>query len=298
LNGSQALARVYRFDVAVTREVGDTTEELPSIVRARRLLHIALAVFALGAFGLAAVLAIAPPQGAPSVAPETTAAVDAEAQRLATVLDSTTKAVHAQAEAMTNGPQIRAGIMTDAATVKDLVANELQLPRNLNQTLELVQLRDGTRTVLLTLPEGSPPIGAGTAARFAIDGRKQVAVVVALPIAPYDAASTVTGKLVLSTPLDFMMTRENLAQIAMRATLSGDGWRFVVANADGDTGPTIVRPIAIAPNWSIAPLVLEVAPRLSASAATWAGPVRLGAAGIGLVFAIVLAFGLYRNRDP
>ena len=289
---------MYGFCVAVTREVGETTEELPSVVRARRLLHVALAVFALGAFGLAAVLAIAPPQGAKAVAPETVAAIDAEAQRLAVVLDSTTKAVHAQAEAMTTGPQIRAGVMTDAATVKDLVTSELQLPRNLNQTLEVVQLRDGARTVLLTLPEGSPPIAAGTAARFAIDGRKHVAVVVAPPIAPYDATSTITGKLVLSTPLDFTVTRENLAPAAVRATLSGEGWKYIIANADGESGPTIVLPIAVAPNWAIAPLVLEVAPRMSSAPAPWAGPVRLGAAGIGLVLALVLGLSFYRNRDP
>lgn len=289
---------MYGFGVGGTREVGDTTEELPSLVRARRLLHVALAVFSLAAFGLATVLALAPPQGAAVVAPESTAAIEAEAQRLAVVLESTMKAVHAQALAMTTGPQIRAGIMTDAATVKDLVTSELQLPRNLNQTLEVVQLRDGARIVLLTLPEGSPPIAAGTAARIAIDGRRELAVIVAPPIAPYDEASPITGKLVLSTPLDFTMTRDNLAPTAMRATLSGPGWKYVLANTEGDAGDHIVRQVALAPAWGIPPLVLDVAPRLTSVVATWAGPVRLGAAGVGLVLALVLAFRLYRNRDP
>ncbi len=290
--------RVYGFGVVMTREVGETTEELPSLVRARRLLHIALAVFSLAAFGLAAVLTLAPPQGARIVAPATAAAVDAEAQRLAVILESTTKAVHAQAFAMTTGPQIRAGIMTDAATVKDIVASEVQLPRNLDQTLEVVQVKDGARAVLLTLPEGSPPVAAGTAVRIAIDGRRQVAVVIALPIAPYDAASPITGELVLSTPLDFTVSRENLAQTAMRAQLSGAGWKYVLANAEDEAGPSIVRPVALSPAWNIAPLSLEVAPRLSSAMATWVGPARLGAAGIGLVLALVLGLSLYRNRDP
>ena len=290
--------RVYGFGVEMTREVGETTEELPGLVRARRLLHVALAVFSLAAFGLATVLTIAPPHGARKVAAETAAAIDAEAQRLAVILESTTKAEHAQVLAMTTGPQLRAGIMTDAATVKDLVASELQLPRNLNQTLEVVQIKDGVRAVLLTLPEGSPPIATGTSARFAVDGRRQVAVVIALPIAPYDAASPITGELVLSTPLDFTITRENLAQAAMRASLYGAGWKYVLANADGEAGPSIVRQVSLAPAWSIAPLTLDVAPRLSSAAAPWAGPVRLGAAGIGLVLALVLGLSLYRNRDP
>jgi hypothetical protein len=161
-----------------------------------------------------------------------------------------------------------------------------------------VQIKDDARIVLLTLPEGSPPIAPGTAARIAIDGRRQVAVVIALPIAPYDAASTITGKLVLSTPLDFTVTRENLAQSAVRASLSGAGWKYVLANAEGEAGPSIVRTIALAPEWNIPPLTLEVAPRLSSAVATWAGPVRLGAAGIGLVLALVLGLSLYRNRDP
>lgn len=278
------------------REVGDTTEELPSIRAARRLLHLALAVFALAAFGLAAVLVIAPPRSTPTVAPETTAAIDAEAKRLAMILDSTLEAVHAQALAMTSGSQIRAGVMTDAATVKDLVTSDVQLPRNLNQTLEIEQLRDGKRAVLLTLPEGSPPVGAGAAARIALDGKKQLAVVVALPIAPYDPASPISGELVLSTPLDFTVARENLAPTALRATLSGTGWKYALASAEGDAGPTIVRPIALAPTWNLAPLTLEVAPRMASTAVTWAAPLRLGAVGIGLALLLVLGLGLYRNR--
>lgn len=287
---------MYRSYVSLTREVGDVTEELPSIRSARRLLHVALAVFALAAFGLAAVLVIAPPRTTPSVAPETTRAIDAEAKRLAMVLDSTLQAVHAQALAMTSGSQIRAGVMTDAATVKDLVTSDVQLPRNLNQTLEIVQLRDGQRAVLLTLPEGSPPVGAGAAARIEIDGKKQLAVVIALPIAPYDAASPVTGELVLSTPLDFTVARENLAPAAVRATLSGAGWKYVLASAEGDAGPAIVVPVALAPTWKLAPLTLEVAPRMASTVVTWAAPLRLGAVGIGLVLLLVLGLGLYRNR--
>jgi hypothetical protein len=160
------------------------------------------------------------------------------------------------------------------------------------------QLSDAARTLLLTLPEGSPPIAAAAGARFAVDGRKQVAVVVALPIAPYDPTSPLTGELVLSTPLDFTLTRENLAQVAVRASLSGTGWKYLIANADGDAGPQITRQVAVDPGWHVAPLVLEVAPRLSGSAAAWTAPARLGAAGIGLVLALVLGLSLYRNRDP
>lgn len=290
--------RVYGSRVPLIREVGETTEELPSIRTARRLLYVALVVFALAAFGVAGVLVAAPPRTAPTIDPAATAAIDAEAARLATVLESTLQSVHAQALAMTRGGQIRAGIMTDAPTVKDLVTSDVQLPRNLNQTLELVQARDGQRTVLLTLPEGSPPIGHGAPARIALDGRSQLAAVIELPIAPYDPASTVTGEIVLSTPLDFALTRENLAPHALRAELAGSGWRHRMSSAQQDEAPTVVREISLAPHWGIAPLKLEVAARLTTRIARWAAPVRLTAVGIGLVLLLVLGLGLYRNRAP
>lgn len=284
--------------MTLKREVGETTEELPSVRAARRLLHVALAVFALAAFGLAAVLSLAPPQGAKTVPAEIPVAVEAEAKRLAMVLESTVTAVRAQAEAMASGPQIRAGVMTDAATMKDLVGSEVQLPRNLNQTLEIVQFSGGVRNVLLTMPEGSPPIAAGNGTRFAIDGRKQAAVVVAVPIAPYDPASPLTGRIVLSTPLDFAVTLDNLAPFAVRATLSSEGWTYNIANGDAEAGAMIRHPIALPAAWNVPPVLLEVAPRMTSAPATWVGPARLAALGIGLVLVLVLGLGLYRNRAP
>ncbi len=278
--------------------MGDTTDELPRIVLARRTLHFALGAFAAGLFGIAALFTVLPPVGASTVPPETTAAVDAEAQRLAMILDTTTKSVHLQAETMTGGPQIRAGVMTDAATVKDLVTTELQLPRNLNQTLQVLQVRDGTRSVLLTVPEGAPPIAQDPGAtRFVLDGRKQLAVVVAAAIAPYDPASTITGALVLSTPLDFTLTRENLAAHAANIDLIGQGWTFSIARASGATAEPIERKLSLAPEWGVAPLTLEVVPRLRSTTARWVDPVRFAAAGLGLVFALVLGLSLARTRN-
>lgn len=281
------------------QEVGDTTDELPRIVRARRTLHFALGAFALALFGVAAVFTIMPPVGASAVAPESTAAIDAEAQRLGMILETTTKSVHLQAETMTGGPQIRAGVMTDAATVKDLVTTELQLPRNLNQTLEVLQIREGSRAVLLTVPEGAPPISpdaGGT--RFVLDGRKQLAVVVAAPIAPYDPASTITGALLLSTPLDFTLTRDNLATHAARISLAGQDFTYSIADDSSAAATPVERKLVLPTAWGVAPLTLEVAPRLRASTARWVDPVRFSAAGLGLVLALVLGLSLARTRHP
>ncbi|CAN5810169.1 hypothetical protein BH11MYX3_BH11MYX3_11330 [soil metagenome] len=299
---------MYRCDVSVQRgeperelrqEVGETTDELPRVVRARRTLHFALGAFGLAMFGLAALFTVRPPVGGSAVPPEATAAIDAEAQRLGMIIETTTKSVHLQAETMSGGPQIRAGVMTDAATVKDLVTTELQLPRNLNQTLEMLQIREGSRSVLLTVPEGAPPIAPGSGGtRFVIDGRKQLAVVVAAPIAPYDPASTITGVLVLSTPLDFTLTRENLAAYAARIELAGDHCTSAIASDSGAAAEPIQRRLALEPAWGVAPLTLEFAPRLRAATARWVDPVRFTAGGLGLVLALVLGLSLIRTRSP
>jgi hypothetical protein len=188
--------------------------------------------------------------------------------------------------------------MTDAATVKDLVTSEIQLPRTLNQTLELVQLMDAKRTLLLRIPDGSPPIGATVSGetRFEIDGRGELAVVVGATVAPVDNTSTITGTLVLSTPIDFTLTRENLAPYASRISVVGDKWTFPLAQVETDAGITTRTPVLLSATTS--PVTLEVSPRVTPAKAPWVFPAKL-VAGIGaFVVAMVLALSLYRNRDP
>ena len=284
--------------LGVGYEVGDNTDLLPRVAAAKRNLHIALGMIAIGLLGFAALLIIKPPMNPGAVSPETTAGVEAEAKRLGIVIDATIKAARSQADTMSRGTQIRAGVMTDAATVKDLVTSEIQLPRNLNQTLELVQLMDAKRILLLRMPDGSPPVGATVPAetRFEIDGRGELAVVVGASVAPVDNTSTITGTLVLSTPIDFTLTRENLAPHASRIAVVGDKWTFPLAQVETDAGITSRVPVPL--TTSATPVTLEVSPRVSPAKASWVFPAKL-IAGIGaFIVAMVLALSLYRNRDP
>lgn len=282
----------------VSYEVGDHTDLLPRVAAAKRNLHITLGTIAVALLGFAALLIIKPPMNAGSVSAETTLGIDNEAKRLGIVIDATIKAARNQADTMSRGTQIRAGIMTDVATVKDLVTSEIQLPRNLNQTLELVQLMDAKRNLLLRMPDGSPPIGATVSAemRFEIDGRGELAVVVGAPVAPVDNTSAITGTLVLSTPIDFTLTRENLAPHASRIVLAGDKWKFPLAQNEADAG--ITTSIAVPLTASTAPLSLEVSPRVTPAKASWVFPAKLAAGIAAFVVAMVLALSLYRNRDP
>ena len=277
--------------------VGDTTDLLPRVAAARRNLHILLAVLTVGLLAVVVVLSLRPPMTAGRVSAETSAALEAEARRLALIIKATLDSSRNQATTMAQGTQIRAGVMTDAATVKDLVTSEIQLPTTLNQTLELAQLTDAQRTILLRMPEGAPPIGVTHAgeARFEIDGRKELAAVVGVPIIPVDPKAAMLGALILSTPLDFAVTKDNLAAHATRIAISGDNWSFPIARAAGDAGPAQQLPIAIdgAPK-----LVLDVEPRVAATAASWVMPAKLVGGVTALVLALVLAISLYRNRDP
>lgn len=277
--------------------VGDTTDLLPRVAAARRNLHILLTVLTVGLLAVVVVLSLKPPMTAGSVSAETSSALDAEAKRLALVIKATLDSSRNQATTMSQGTQIRAGVMTDAATVKDLVTSEIQLPRTLNQTLELVQLMDAQRNVLLRMPEGAPAVGVTHAGeiRFEIDGRKELAAVVGVPIVPVDKDAQMLGELILSTPLDFAVTKDNLGALATRIAISGDKWSLPIAESPGTAGPAQHLPIAIdgAPK-----LVLDVEPRASVSAAGWVLPAKIGGGVIALILALVLAISLYRNRAP
>lgn len=281
----------------VDHSVGDTTDLLPRVVAARRNLHILLTVLTLGLLAVVAVLSVKPPMTGGRVPAETSAAIEAEAKRLALVIQATLESSRTQAATMSRGTQIRAGVMTDAATVKDLVTSEIQLPTTLNQTLELVQLMDAQRTVLLRMPDGAPAIGVTHAGetRFEIDGRKELAAVVGAPIVPVDEKAQMLGELILSTPLDFAVTKDNLAAHATKIAISGEKWSLPIATADGASGPAQHVPVPLdgAPT-----LVLDVEPRVAASAAGWVLPVKIGGGVLALIFALVLAISLYRNRDP
>ncbi len=277
--------------------VGDTTDLLPRVAAARRNLHILLTVLTVGLLAVVVVLSLRPPMAAGNVSAETSEAVAEEARRLSLIIKATLDSSRKQAATMSQGTQIRAGIMTDAATVKDLVTSEIQLPTTLNQTLELVQSMDGKRTVLLRMPDGAPAVGVTHAGetRFEIDGRKELAAVVGVPIVPVDKDAPMLGELILSTPLDFAVTKENLAAHATRIAISGKEWSLPIAESPGTSGPAQHVPIPLdgAPK-----LVLDVEPRVAASSASWVLPAKIGGGVLALIFALVLAVSLYRNRAP
>lgn len=281
----------------VDHSVGDTTDLLPRVAAARRNLHILLVVLTAGLLTVVVVLSLRPPRAGSSVSAETSAALAEEARRLSLVIKATLDSSRNQATTMSQGTQIRAGIMTDAATVKDLVTSEIQLPRTLNQTLELVQLMDAQRTVLLRMPDGAPAIGVTHAGetRFEIDGRKQLAAVVGVPIVPVDQNAQMLGELILSTPLDFDVTKDNLAAHATKVAISGDKWSLPIADAPGTAGPAQHIPIPIP---GAPALALDVEPLAASSTASWVLPIKLGAGVLALVLALVLAISLYRNRAP
>ena len=103
------------------------------------------------------------------------------------------------------------------------------------------------------------------------------------------------GELILSTPLDFAVTKDNLAAHATKIAISGDRWSLPIAESPGTAGPA--QHIAIALDGA-PKLALDVEPRASAAVAGWVLPAKIGGGVVALILALVLAISLYRNRDP
>ena len=167
----------------------------------------------------------------------TTAALDTDAEKLASILDSEVRAAHLRADSIATMPMLRAAIETDAATLKDMAGTDFILTPKPGEVLELFQLRERGPASLLRIPEGAPPVEAlaGNQTRIASDGRG-LTITVGSPIARQQAG--VGGAVVLSVPLDLTLIKKRVADHARSAQVLGFG--APVRLVDGDTAGTPV----------------------------------------------------------
>jgi hypothetical protein len=166
--------------------------------------------------------------------------LEARAEMIGTTLDGEARAAAVRAEAIAASPVLRAGIETDAGTLADMAHdNDLVLPLQRGDIIEVFQVRDGKRALLLRLPAGAAPLSA-PAARTRIEAHDHRVVVVAKAAIPRHA-SGVAGEIVLSTPVDLAEVSTRISQHASGAVLDGLGEAIVLV--DGGT-PTVRIPIA------------------------------------------------------
>jgi hypothetical protein len=256
------------------------TEIIPRVVLARRRRAIVFLVLAAVALTTAAVTLLI--RKREHVAPATREALTADGQKLAVILHAAFKQTHDRAEGFAGTPVLEAGIMTDAATLSDIIKTEYKLKTRGGETLELFQLRPHQVTSLLRLPVEAPPIAfTRDGHRTRLDNRDGLAVVVTADVAPYKATPELSGQLAVAARVD--ISSLPLAAHALEVNLVGGGPPIPLLARRGSGNPITV-PVPLDAKWQVGELALHAVPVLTKYLPGWVVPVRYTALGLGLMF--------------
>jgi len=273
------------------------TEVLARVVWARKRPSLAwLLVAALTFAGAVAITLLAPrPE---SVERSTIKSINAIAVELGKAVDATAAAAHARVGKLAEANVMRAAILTDAATVADVLHDELKVSMASGEALEVFQVHDGKTQSLIRMPSTGASLPTVKDKDVAIvhisDGA--VDVVVGAPIEQLKQgegyATDRSGEIVLAVPVDLDAIRGHLAEHAKAALLevAGASHPIVPASQSG-TGIRVKVPS------NTAELSLAVVPMSTSHRATWLNPVRYGVAGTGALMLLVFAL-LFVIRKP
>jgi hypothetical protein len=256
------------------------TEIVPRVVFARRrraVLFLALAAFA---FTLAAASLLIPKQHRVEQATKDT--ITADAQQLGVLLHAALKQTLDRAEGFAGTPVLEAGILTDAATVADIVKTEYRLKTRPGETLELFQVRGDAVTSLVRVPPAAAPVAFVKGKRARIENRKGLAVVASAEVAPYNNATDLAGELAVAVDLD--LSKLHLARTTVEANLIGAGAPIPLIERVGQGGAAYTVPVPLDAKWQLGQLALHAVPVMTAYHASWVLPLRYGALGLGLAF--------------
>lgn len=230
----------------------------------------------------------------------TTLALQDEAAEIGRTVDAAADAAHQRADGIANTAMMRAAILTDAATVADMMKSEFQLQLAAGEVVELFQIKDSTREMLLRSPataalpvvrdrgvtiveldEHGPRVVVGARVERLKDG------------AGYDANKA--GMFVLSAPVDLAAIRQRLSEHAVDATLVESGRSVHLVHQAPITAGEVVR---LAVPSRTADLTLTVAPQSGGTHARWITPARRATFGLGalMLFAFALIFVVRRPR--
>ena len=263
------------------------TEIVPRVVFARRRRAVAFLAIAVLALGVAAATLVLPHQH--RVAQATKNALAADAQKLGVILHATLKQTKDRAEGFAGTPVLEAGILTDAATVADIVKTEYRLKTRPGETLELFQVRGDNIASLVRVPPDARPIAFLVHRRTRLENRNGLAVVVSAEVAPYNNTAELSGQLAVAVTVPLAELR--LSQFALDASLVNGGAPIplVGANPAGTSEPldadhALTLPVPLDPKWQVGPLALYAVPVMTPYYPSWVLPVRYGALALGVIF--------------
>ena len=277
------------------------TEVLARVVWAHRRPSALWLVGAGVAFSVATAVTVFAPQQTHTIAQTTLLALDREAAEIGRAVDATARVAHDRAAAIAGTTMMRAAILTDAATVADMMTSEFRLELAPGEIVELYQSHDATLETLIRVPETAAalPRRKDDTTTIQLDS-SSLRVVAGAHIerlkdgAGYDAAKA--GLFVLAVPVDLGAISRRLSEHAVDATLS-------------ESGPSVhlVRQLAVAAGELVripvptrtGKLTLTAAPRLTTARVRWVDVVRTTALAVG--GAMLIAFtviAVLRRRRP
>jgi hypothetical protein len=221
----------------------------------------------------------------------TTLALEDEAAEIGRTIDAAAGAAHQRAEAIANTAIMRAAILTDAATVADVLQNEFQFKLAAGEVVELFQIHDAKLEMLIRMPAAAalPQVKDRNVTIAELDD-SGARVVVGAHVdrlkngAGYD--SNMTGMFVLSAPVDLAAVRQRLSEHAVDATLAESGKSVQLVHRSPATAGEFVR---LAVPSRTAALTLTVMPQLTNHHARWIDRARRVTVGLGVLMLISFA---------
>jgi hypothetical protein len=231
------------------------------------------------------------------------ALVKADADRLASVIDSATHAAQLRVDGLAQTPMLRAGVETDVATVNDMFKNEFSLKLDPGETFELLQKRDGELAAMLRVPKTAAlAVRADHQPRLHVVKPNGLQVVVSTPISSQRGEEA--GAVATATTIDLTPVISQLSGHVQSAELRGLETPVVlVAPGGAPAGPAASKkpgaateiPVALPKELAVvATLAVTLTPP-PAPAPTF-GWVRMGCWALAGILGILYFVNLLRAR--
>jgi len=255
-------------------------------------------------FVLAIAITMCAPHSTHTLDPATIPALEHQADELGLTIDAAARAAHQRAQGVASTPMMRAAILTDAATVADVMKSEFKFQLAPGEVVELFQIHDGAIDTLIRMPSSAPGLPR-------VPGRDRdrdptlveidhgdLRVVVGAHVdrlkdgEGYD--DHVAGLFMLSSPVGLEAIRQQLAVYADDATLVDAGRAIHLVH---QAPPAADRARSLAVPTHAAKLTLTVVPALTGHRAPWLDLARNISCALGALMLIMfgLMFVQYRR---
>lgn len=208
---------IIRSSHSQARDLEDQTErtETPletAVATRHRFGRLAWLIAAIAPAIAAIILHYSRPVATPAVA-QHSAEAESFAQLVGTSLDAAVHTTKLRAEALASSSMLRAGIQTDAATLRDMAKDQdVVFGLSRGERVEVFQTGTHAAVSMLRVPTGAPAISNITAAnveRLDVEGGK-VVVVVTAPIT--QPGGTTAGLIALAAPVE--LAKPQFAQLS------------------------------------------------------------------------------------